>query len=560
MLLEKAKEYARAVIDCEEITTKEVRIQCEWFLQDLESQHEKEFEFYFDEGFIEKVEGIFSLINYATGINIIGSNILDKMEGFQAFFLANIFGWKFKNDSKRFRYRDCTLFISRKNSKTFLCALIFIVLLLTEDHYSEFYSICVDRELASEVKKAMRQLIEGSPSLTKYFVFPKSLSGKVLCKVTNSIYQPRTAEATRNNSIRPSAVCVDEMGAFKDYSNVNALQSGMLSVRNPLTFKLTTAYAEDKSIMLEEIAYIKKVFSGSIKDNRMFALLYYAEEQHLWDDYGMYQANPLRIEENYNEIRDKRKKALEKPLEREEFLTKHCNYFLPTSSGESYVNIDDLRKCKIDEFDWSNRLVWVGLDLALSSDNCSYSMATEEDLKIYADSFAFVPTERIEEKNRYEKINYWDFIKEGKCFACGDLTIDYSFIEEMILGIEERHNVTVMGVGFDRWNCLSSAQRLEREGGLKMVEIKQFSSVLHPATKLLREKILNKEFFYTENKLLEINFMNCRIIEDNNKNIYINKKKSSGKVDMVSSLVNAVVLLMQDVIFNPEGDWAIQVI
>jgi phage terminase large subunit-like protein len=80
------------------------------------------------------------------------------------------------------------------------------------------------------------------------------------------------------------------------------------------------------------------------------------------------------------------------------------------------------------------------------------------------------------------------------------------------------------------------------------------------ATKLIKEKILTKEFHYTENKLLEINFQNCKVVEDNNKNIYINKKRSTGKVDMVASMVNATFLLMQDVIFNQGGDWAIQVI
>jgi len=92
------------------------------------------------------------------------------------------------------------------------------------------------------------------------------------------------------------------------------------------------------------------------------------------------------------------------------------------------------------------------------------------------------------------------------------------------------------------------------------VEVKQHSSVLHPATKLLKEKILSQEFFYTENKLLEVNFQNARVVEDNNKNLYVNKKKSNGKVDMVVSLINAIYLLQLDVIFNPEGDWAIQII
>ena len=97
------------------------------------------------------------------------------------------------------------------------------------------------------------------------------------------------------------------------------------------------------------------------------------------------------------------------------------NHFMPSNSGEEYVNVEDLRKCKIPEFDWTGRQVWIGVDLALTVDNCAISMVTEEDLKIYADSFAFVPTDRIEEKNRIEKINYYDFIKAGKCFACGDM-------------------------------------------------------------------------------------------------------------------------------------------
>lgn len=559
MLIDKAMAYAQRVVDGEEITTKDVVTQCKWFLRDLERQNEDDFLFYFDENEITKVEGILSLLNFATGIGVIGEPILDGMADFQAFFLVNIFGWRHKEDMIQFRYRDCVLFIPRKNAKTFICALVLLILMLTEDNYSEFYSICIDRELAGEVKKAISQIIEASPKVSKYFSVPKTISGKIVCKLTKSFFQARTAEASRNNAIRPSCYIADEIGAFKDYANINAMKSGQLNVRNPLRFKITTAYAEDQSIMLEELAYIKKVFSGFVEDERMFALLYYAEDEHLWDDTGLYQANPLRIEKNFEEIRDSRKAAIEKPKEREEYLCKHMNYFLPTSSGEAYVDINDLRKCKIDSFDWRGRQVWVAFDLALSNDNCAYSMVTEEDLKIYADSFAFVPTDRIEEKNRVEKINYYDYIKQGKCYSCGDLTVDYNFIEEMLLAIEETHDVIIMGFAFDRWNALATAQRLEKQG-YKVVEMKQHSSILHPATKLIKEKILSQEFFYTENELLEINFQNARVVEDNNKNLYVNKKKSHGKVDMVVSMINAVALLQMDVIFNPEGDWSIQVI
>lgn len=559
ILLEKAIQYANDVISGKEITTKEVIIQCKWFLKDLERQGDDDFLYYFDTEEIGKIKGILQLLNFATGLGVVGKSVLEGLEGFQAFFLVNVFGWRFKGNKEKYRYRDVTLFIPRKNAKTFICALILIILMLTEDHYSEFYSICLDRELAGEVKKAMTQIIEASPHIKEFFKISTTLSGRITCKLTHSYYQARTAEASRNNAIRPSAFIADEVGAFKDYKNINAMKSGQLSVKNPLRFKLTTAYAEDKSIMLEELDYIKKVFNGLVDDDRMFALVYYAEKEHLWDDTGLYQANPLRIEDNYNEIRDNRKTALEKPLEREEFLTKHMNHFLPSNSGEEFIKIEDLRKCKVFNFDWSGRQVWLGLDLAMTNDNCSLSMVTEEDGKIYGDSIAFVPEDRIQEKNKLEKINYYDFIKTGNCYPCGDMTVDYGFIEEIIMQVESKYNVMVMGIAYDRYNCLSTAQKLEREG-YKLVEVRQHSSVLHPPTKLLLEKILSKEFHYTENKLLEINFQNAKCTEDTNKNKYVNKKKSNGKVDMVVSLINAIYLLQQDVIFNQDGGWTIQVV
>jgi phage terminase large subunit-like protein len=559
MLFEMAVQYANDVIDGKEVANKYVRKQCNIFLNDLERQHDDSFLFYMDLDEIERVEGILNLLNFATGLGVTGKTVLEGLVGFQAFFFVNVFGFRYKANPERFKHRDVILFICRKNGKTWIVAILFIILLLTEDEYSEFYSICKDRELAGLVKTMIAQVLSSSPTIEKYFNVPKTLTGKVVCKLTNSFYQPRTADPTANNGLRSSAFIADEIGAFKDYDNINAMQSGQLSVKNPLRFKITTAYPEDQSIMLEELAYIKKVFDGSIEDERMFALLYYAEDEHLWDEIGLLQANPLRIEENYQEIRDNRKEAIEKPKVRAEYLCKHMNHFMPSSSGEEYVNVDVLRQCKIPEFDWSGRQVYVGLDMAMTTDNCAYSMACEEDLKIYADSFAFVPTDRIEEKNRMEKINYYDFIKAGKCYACGDSVVDYGFIEDIILEIEQKHNVIVMGVGYDRYNCLSTAQRLEREG-LKTVEVKQHSSVLHPATKLLREKILNKEFFYTPNDLLEINFQNARVVENAEKNMYLNKKKSTGKIDMVASLINAVYLLQIDVIFNSDSDWSIQVI
>lgn len=559
MLYEKAKEYADKCISGAERTTEEVKTQCQWFLDDLKKQEKGEFPYYFDLAKISTIEKLLKLMYFATGIGVTGKTIYEGLELFQIFFIANIFGWRCKTDGSKFRYREGTLFVPRKNAKTFLLAVVIILLMLTEDNYSEFYSICLDRDLAGEVKKAIKQIIEASPALKKYFRIPKTLVGRVECTLTHSTYQPRTAEANRNNAIRPSAFIADEYGAMTDNSNVAAMKSGQLSVRNPLMFKATTAYAEDKSLMLEELDYLHRIYAGTEVDERLFALLYYAPEEHLWDDIGLEMANPLRVPENYFEIKESRKKALAKPSERAEFLTKHMNHFLPSNSGEEYITIDALKKCRNSEaFNWRGKDVYLGIDLAMTNDNCAVAMVTQEGKKLVATAWSFIPADRIDVKSQLERVDYRHFIQSGSCLPCGDEVVSYEFIEQFILSIEEKIGVNIVQIGYDRYNCISTANRLDA-AGYTCVEIKQHSSVLHPPIKLIRDSILGGNFAYDADPQYEQNFQAARVLYDTNMNMYISKKKSKGKIDMLMATVDATYLAQQEMLFG-DDDFIVQII
>jgi phage terminase large subunit-like protein len=205
-----------------------------------------------------------------------------------------------------------------------------------------------------------------------------------------------------------------------------------------------------------------------------------------------------------------------------------------------------------NQIDWQGREVYLGVDLSMTTDNTAVAMVcADENNRILTDCFCFIPEGRIEEKNKVEKLDYRRFIEHGKCFACGNKTIDYGFVEDFVLKIEKKFNVTIRAIGFDRYNAISSAQKWNQK--YNTVEIRQHSDTLHPPTKLLTEKITNGEFGYEKNILLEINFENAKCAYDTNMNRYVNKKKSSGKVDMVAALINAVYLLQQDIIFEGSG-------
>ena len=141
--------------------------------------------------------------------------------------------------------------------------------------------------------------------------------------------------------------------------------------------------------------------------------------------------------------------------------------------------------------------------------------------------------------------------------ACGDEVIDYGFVERFISSLPEQYGVDVVQIGYDRYNAISTVQKMEA-AGMECVEIRQHSSVLHPPTKLLRESILNGSFRYDENRLLEINFQNARCTQDTNLNQYVNKKKSAGKVDMVVALINALYLCQQEILYGA-SDFFIQI-
>ena len=216
--------------------------------------------------------------------------------------------------------------------------------------------------------------------------------------------------------------------------------------------------------------------------------------------------------------------------------------------------------CKIQkEKDfWKGKRVWMGLDLSETDDNTALAMVTEADGYIFAKVFGFVPEDKIEYKSKREHVDYKKLIQNGDCFACGNEVIDYIFVKDKIKEIEDEYEVEIQMIGYDKWNALATVQGLEADG-YECVEIKQHSSVLHMPTKWLKEIILEKQFRYIENRMLEINFQNARCTEDTNKNKYVNKKKSTGKVDMVVALINAIYLLQQYMMYGVD-DFVVQTI
>lgn len=550
--------YAKNVVEGKINAPKYVKKQATDFLAVADGKNKK---YVIDEKKLDLIDNLLKLMIMPKGLKV-GERIYDCLVGFQFFLIVAILCVVHRADKKKRRYQKALLEICRKNGKTFLIAVIFILLFLLEPKFSKFYSVAPDGSLSREIKEAIEEILASSPAiqgdgLQKF----KVKRDEIVCKLNKNKYVPLNYSNSRLDGKLPSVFLIDETGALPNPYAIEAMSSGQLTIKNKLGCIISTKYPKINNPFEGEVLYAKRVLDGLVEDETLFALLYEPDNTQDWefDDGILEQANPLALDvpEIMEDLKKKRQEAIEVEQKRENFVTKHCNIIYTGVGTESFVSLQDLQKGRRESIDWSGRDVWLGVDLSMTTDNTSVAMVAEEDGKILAKSWAFIPEDRIEEKTKVERVDYRQYIRAGNCIACGQRTIDYLTVEDFVLGIEEKFGVNVQGLAYDRYNCLSSAQKWQQEG-IRTVEMKQHSSVLHPATKLIQEKVADGNFIYEPNTLLEINFENARCTEDTNKNKYVNKKKSDGKVDMVVSTINAVAIMQQDVVFYPEADWSIQ--
>ena len=556
--MNKAYEFCQSSVK-KKTTPKYVKLQMKAWMRICEGKDKK---YIVSDKKVKQIENILKILNMPKGMRA-GESLYNCTVGYQWLFYIAILCTVYRDNENKRRYETGVLEICRKNFKTYTIATIFIILFLTEPQFSKFYSVAPDGALSKEVREAIAETIRSSPLVYDYKGGKrfKVLRDYIMFKPTQTQYIPLSYSTSRMDGRLPNAFIADEVGALPISYPIEAMRSGQLNILNKLGFIISTKYPTIDNPFENEVAYAKKILDGMQEDEAVFSLLYEPDSTKGWetDDLIMQQANPvaLEIKEIWDDLLKKRAKAIAVESSRENFVTKHCNIIYQGQGTETYIDVKDVQKCKAARIDWMGRVVYIGLDLSETNDNTSVAMVSvDDDNNILAESFAFIPEGRIEEKTAAEKVPYREYIRGGKVIPCGDLVVDYAVVEDFILGLEERYGVQIQAIGYDRWNALSTAQKLERAGH-NLIEIKQHSSILHPPTKLLKEFILSDKFRYTENKLLEINFQNARCVYDSNKNLYVNKKKSKGKVDMVVSLINATYLLQQDVFLN-QMDFVVQ--
>lgn len=542
-MYEKAYDYCQLAVQPDnDKVPKYVKKQAQRFINIYDDKDKLSF---FDHKKAEKIEKLLLLVNVPKGEGT-GKSVVYTLTGFQWLLLVAPFCVMMKEDHAKRRYENIILEICRKNAKSYVSALICLILMILEPKFSRFFTVAPTGSLARETFRQIKEFVSMSPALDKHF---KLRRDNIICTLTESEYAPLNYSTSTLDGRLPNAFLGDEVGALPESYPLEAMRSGAVLLKNKLGIIMSTKYGTVDNPFEDEVDYCKKVLDDVIDDPTTFGLLYEPDNPNgdwMTDENILAHGNPLALDVPilWDNLIAKRDKAIEMPSTQPNFLTKHCNIITSTNGDEAFVDIKDVQACSTDEaIDWQGKEVYIGLDLSLSDDNTAVTMIGRDEYgHLIVRPMCFIPNGRQEYKTKNEKVDYQKYIDEGHCIACGDDIIGYDTIEDYIINLPNTLGVKILAVGYDRYNAMSTVNKLQN-AGIDCIEVKQHSSVLAAPTKQLFEEITTHNMRFEKNALYEINFANAVCTFDTNLNRYVHKKKSRGKVDMVVATLDAMALL-----------------
>jgi phage terminase large subunit-like protein len=254
------------------------------------------------------------------------------------------------------------------------------------------------------------------------------------------------------------------------------------------------------------------------------------------------KANPIAA--SYAEGRDYLQKKLDEALEAPEkmrnFLTKHLDVWV-NQKENGYLSMEKWKKCGGKLPDLAGAECWIGLDLSSKLDLTSVGFEFKVGETFVVQSHSFVPAEKLEEKQKRDKVPFALWREQGWITATPGPVIDYKTVYNYIVDQVKDRGLVVREICLDPWGGLALANDLIA-AGFVVVNIIQGIKTLSEPTKHFREMVYAGRVVHDENPVLSWAISNAIADEvDRNQNILLNKKKSRERIDPIAAIINAHV-------------------
>jgi phage terminase large subunit-like protein len=463
-----------------------------------------------------------------------------RLEPAQIFILVCVFGFRKKTDGTR-RYSDVYIEMARKGAKSTLTGGISLYCLCCEGEQGpQVIVAATTAEQAGKVFKPAQGMVRKSADLREAFDLT-AWSKSITCDQNQGFIQPINSKSSTQDGWNPHLAVTDELHGHKERGLHDVLKSAFGARKNPLMWRITTAGYIVTGVCYEQRTMVTKILDGIIEADHYFGIIYTLDDgDEPLDESKWVKANPMiGITPALAEMRSYAKEAAAAPGVMGEFKTKRLNIW--TTSKGGWLNMERWKKLPGNAKLPDDLPIWGGLDLASVSDITALALCWWDGPELNISGRYYLPESAIELRNQRGDFTYKHWQEQGHLIVTpGDRT-DYEFIERDILSAGSDYDVQQFG--YDPYNATHIVNQLT-EQGLPMVEIRQGSRTLHPAMQEFERKMLGNELRHDGNPVLTWAASNVVARRDANNNMAPDKKHSMDKIDPLSAVLNAVVLML----------------
>lgn len=456
------------------------------------------------------------------------------------------------------QYRDVYASTAKKNGKSFAFGGMPIYHLDQEDEPdARAVGIATTRKQASEVFDSACQLIHANPRLQSVFEITKS-SRTIAHRRKGGRYEVLSADGERNDGVRVSLGLVDELHRFrspKEEGIHDAVKRGVRGRRQPLFMKISTAGdPTDSRLWLREYQFAKQVLAGTVTAPRYYAMIHEADPERLKADPEYWKSKEARLAANPSHedfggfIRDEELVAdLNQAIQIPEEQVKYFRYTLNAmSESESKLfKAAEWSACGDTLRTLIDRQCYAGIDLSATSDLTALVLAFPDatDNSIDVLPFFWVPKDRVPGIAKMlgpwgPKFTKW--VKDGLIETTDGNVIDKNAILDKLKWAKGLF--PVKEIWGDPWNLQPLAADLT-EAGFDVMVVEQTFNKLSPATKWLKELILNKKIRHGNHEVLAWNAACTSTRQDLEGNIKpkkIKRNEEAVRIDGIAALVNVL--------------------
>nr|DAM42400.1 MAG TPA: Large Terminase [Caudoviricetes sp.] len=476
-----------------------------------------------------------------------------KLATFQKFIIGLLYGWRKKRDNTR-RFRKAYISLARKNGKSLLVSGIALYEFLFGKNPAASRQVVAaanTKEQAGIVFRMLKSQLTALRSVSKEVKKRTTIRRYDIEASDESTVKPLSSDADTLDGLDVLCGILDEYGEAKDDAIIQVLESSQAQQVEGLILMISTATKNLNGPMFTiDYAFVEKLLNEEINADAYLALCWEMDSLSEVDDEANWiKANPLlEIPEAYESMMEHKRNSLDEykgKMDLSGWLTKEENFWVQ-SSKDSFVSKEQWDAIKAPkQFDIKGRKVYIGLDIARTSDMTAVSWVVpiDEERKLLMDSHGFVSTVGgIDYKTSIDKIPYRQYEQMG-LIHLSEHPEGIIEVEQMTQWVEdfvETNELELLGIYYDPALANRAVAELSKVYPNKLIEIPQRINYLSAPTKNLRDLILRKEIMHNNNPLLTRAAYNAQLREFNDA-YAVDKAINRNKIDALDAIINCMV-------------------